>query len=253
MINRNWLLATIASDAPEQAKRYGLGLEIDAFCMAENMDDNFAESDSLVKRQLEGINFPVLHAPFAELYPCAIDPKARQLAMRRLKQAAEIAMGYDIKRMVVHSGFLPQVYFPIWFEEKSAEFWREFLQDMPEDFQLLIENVLDDDPQCLRRMLDNIGDSRAVCCLDAGHANVISQRPITEWVEILAPHLKHMHLHNNYGEYDEHNLPQDGNMDIPILLKKMDTYAPEASITLECRDGAGAAAWIRAITDGENR
>lgn len=248
MKDRQWLLATIAADAPEQARRLNIGLEIDEFCMAENMDEHFEKSVSMVRGQMEGIGYAVLHAPFAELHPCAIDPLARKLAMHRLKQAAQTAMGYGIKRMVVHSGFLPWVYFPVWFEEQSAAFWMEFLRDMPADFQLLIENVLDDDPGSLRRMLDAIGDPRAACCLDIGHANVISPRPASEWIEVLAPHLKHVHLHNNYGKNDEHNLPEDGNMDIHALLRKLDDCAPDASITVECRDGAGAAAWIEKIS-----
>jgi len=249
MLERQWLLATLSEDAPRLAAAHGLGLEIDAFCTAENMDEGFGYWDERVKKQLKTAPGEVLHAPFAELFPCAIDPRARALAMDRLCRAAEIARSYGIRRMVAHSGFIPRVYFPEWFEARSAEFWREFLDRQGADFELLIENVLDEDPASLARMLRAIGDPRARCCLDAGHANVVSPQPLSAWIEALGPALSHVHLHDNHGQWDEHNPPGNGNIDMPSLLALLDAHAPSASITLECPDAAGAVAWL----EGQNK
>lgn len=43
-------LSTIADDAAETAKRYGLGLEIAEFCTAYSMDDRFDEVKPAVAR-----------------------------------------------------------------------------------------------------------------------------------------------------------------------------------------------------------
>ena len=80
--------------------------------------------------------------------------------------------------MVVHSGFMRRVYFDEWFVEQSAKFFREFLAGRPDSFELLIENVLDADPVCLRDMVEAIGDRRAGVCLDVGHAHVASKAPV---------------------------------------------------------------------------
>ncbi len=70
-------------DGAEVARKYGLGLEITEFCTAWNMDEQFPETDAQVRERLQGIERKVLHAPFNELCPCAIDPKARALAKER--------------------------------------------------------------------------------------------------------------------------------------------------------------------------
>ncbi|MBQ8109863.1 MAG: sugar phosphate isomerase/epimerase [Clostridia bacterium] len=247
MAGRQWLLATLSEDAPRLAAEHGLGLEIDAFCTAANMDEGFPQWDAAVRGQLAVAPGRVLHAPFAELFPCAIDPAARALAMQRLCRAADIARGYGIRRMVAHSGFIPRVYFPEWFEARSAEFWREFLEKQGADFELLVENVLDEDPRSLARMLEAVNDPRARFCLDVGHANVASPRPLSAWVEALAPFLSHVHLHDNHGGWDEHNPPGGGTIDIAGLLALLDRLAPKASVTLECPDAAGAAAWVEGL------
>lgn len=244
MNKRRWMLATIAEDAAWLAAVNGLGLEIDEFCTAQNMDDGEKWID-IVRAHADAAPPEVFHAPFAELYPCAIDPKARALAMERFMQAADMARGFGIRRMVAHGGFLPKVYFPIWYEEQSANFWRDFLAGQPDDFELLIENVLEDDPRSMMRMLDAVGDSRAGICLDAGHANVASRQPVSEWISTLGGRIRHVHLHDNHGEWDEHLPPGEGGMDIAGIMEMLDAHAPNSSVTLECMDARGAADWLK--------
>jgi len=234
MAKRNWLIATLFEGAPRIAQEYGFGLEIDEFCTASNMDTDFEHWNSIVLDHMKFAQAAVFHAPFAELSPCAIDPVMRKAAMKRFFQAAALARSYGIRRMVVHGGFIPNVYFPIWYEEKSAEFWREFLSVQPDDFELLIENVMEDDPASMQRMFDAIGDKRAGICLDTGHAHVVSRIPVEEWITTLSGRIRHVHLHNNYGEHDTHNPPGEGTIDMERVMALLDAHAPEASITFEC-------------------
>ena len=87
-------LSTVASDAAAAARDYGLGLEIAEYCTAWNMDEEFPQTDAAVREKLEGIPNRVLHAPFNELFPCAIDKKARALAADRYRQAISLAKHY---------------------------------------------------------------------------------------------------------------------------------------------------------------
>ena len=80
-------LSTIDEQAQTLAQTYGLGLEIAEYCTAWNMDEHFAETDPLVKEKINGIPNRILHGPFNELFPCAIDPLARKLATQRFSQA----------------------------------------------------------------------------------------------------------------------------------------------------------------------
>lgn len=232
-------LATLSETAPASARDHGLGLELDDFCTAMNMDTDFPRWDARTRGFMQCSDRFILHAPFAELTPCAVDPLVRDVSMRRLNQAADLCDRYGIRRMVIHSGFIPNVYFPVWFVEQGSAFFREFLKNRPSDFRIMIENVLDPDPQPLMDMVCAIGDDRAGICLDVGHANVVSKTPIQDWLRVLSPKLTHLHVHDNNGDWDTHSLPGDGNLGFPGLFHHILSAAPSATITCECLDAAG--------------
>lgn len=235
-------LATISDDAALLARTYGLGLELDDFCTAVNMDENFGHWDARTRAFLKQSSRCILHAPFAELSPCAIDPLIRDVARRRLLQAVQLCGRYGIQRMVVHSGFIPRVYFPEWFIEQGSAFFRDLLAVCPDSFHIMIENVLDPDPQPLLEMVAAIDDPRASVCLDVGHANVASRMPVTDWLRILSPKLSHLHLHDNDGSWDTHSVPGDGNIGFPALLEHI---PKNATLTFECIDAAGCVRRLR--------
>lgn len=230
-------VATIADDAEALARKHGVGVELDEFCTAANMDGvGFVEWSAQARQMLEASSRHILHAPFAELSPAAIDPMIREVVMQRYEQAYGIAWEYGIKRMVVHAGYIPDVYQPEWFIERSAAFWRAFLRDKPDDFTLLIENVLEDNPQLLLEVIERISDPRVQICLDVGHAFVQSDCPLTDWIDTLAPHIGHVHLHNNDGKHDAHNAVDDGKIPMRSVIKQLLSKLPETStFALEMR------------------
>ena len=240
MLHDRLYLATIAADADETASRFGLGLEIDEFCTAANFDADFDRWDGVARAHLAHSDRFVFHAPFAELCPCAIDPMVRDVTMRRFRQTAALSRAYVIRRIVVHSGFIPHVYYPVWFVEQSARFFRALLDAEPE-VALCVENVLDDDPAPLMDLADAVDDPRLGLCLDVGHANAVSKIPVRQWLKRLAPRLMHLHLHDNDGAADLHQIPGDGSLGFPGLMDEIEAAAPEATLTFECMDGAGCA------------
>ena len=240
MLHDRLYLATIAADADETASRFGLGLEIDEFCTAANFDADFDRWDGAARAHLAHSDRFVFHAPFAELCPCAIDPMVRDVTMRRFRQAAALSRAYGIRRIVVHSGFIPHVYYPVWFVEQSARFFRALLDAEPEVI-FCVENVLDDDPAPLMDLADAVDDPRLGLCLDVGHANAVSKIPVRQWLKRLAPRLMHLHLHDNDGAADLHQIPGDGSLGFPGLMDEIEAAAPEATLTFECMDGAGCA------------
>ena len=44
--------------------------------------------------------------------------------MLRFRQTVQAALALGIRRIVVHSGYIPLVYFQEWFTARSVEFWR---------------------------------------------------------------------------------------------------------------------------------
>ena len=234
-------LSTIADDAVQTAREFGLGVELAQFCLAENMDKTPPDVQASLDAALE-VPRRVLHAPFAELCPAAIDPLVREVAKRRFLQAAALAKRYSAEKMVVHSGFIPLVYYPEWFAPQSAAFWREFLNDV-DGLTLCVENVMETSPDALRQVAEQVNDPRLRICFDVGHAFCQSGE-LAPWLDALAPYSSHVHLHNNHGTFDEHLGLPDGTLDMATVIRQLEALAPQATYTLEVRSARASVEWL---------
>ena len=236
-------LSTIASDAPYYARKYGLGLEIAEFCTAWNMDRRFDLVDPRVKDSLQGISHSILHAPSNELFPCAIDEKARELAVYRYRQAIALARRYGCKKVVIHGGYHPWMYYPVWYVGQSIAFWKEFLAEDP-GVQIVLENVLETQPDLILDIVEGVDDPRFRMCLDVGHINAYSYVPIMDWLETCAPWTGHIHINNNDGKEDQHKGLHDGNIPMKELLQRIESLCPDATITLEMTETKSSIEWL---------
>lgn len=232
------LLSTMDENAHLLAREYDLGLELADFTYAPMMEDR-TRVDAAEKK-LEGLPASLFHGPFAELCPCAIDPKVRRVSMERVLQAAELAERLGISRILFHGGFIPLVYFPVWYVEQSVLFWKEALERIPKGLTVVLENVMEPGPETLVQIVQGVNDPRLGLCLDVGHANtVVSKTPPLSWVGPMAPYLRHVHLHNNEGEMDTHSALGRGKIPMEAVLDRILTDCPEATFTIEnqdCRD-----------------
>lgn len=243
-MNREKLyLSTTASDAAALAGRYGLGLEIAEFCTAWNMDQELEKTRRALEPQLAGIDRRVLHGPFNELFPCAIDPSARRLAAYRYRQAIALAKEYGAKKVVLHGGFQPRMYYPEWYVEQSVVFWRDFLKEDP-GVEIVLENVLEEAPETLRDIVAEVNDPRLRMCLDVGHVHVYSGVPVEDWLRECAPWLSHFHIHNNDGSWDTHSPLMEGTIPIRRLLEQAEALCPQATITLELLQAESSVRWL---------
>lgn len=237
-------LSGMDEGAPALARQNGLGLELTDFCVAANLED--PDRRSAAAGRQEGIGRFWLHAPFAELFPCAIDPLAREVARRRYAQTVETAKALGIRRVVLHGGFVPLVYFPEWYVEQSVLFWRSFLPLVPPEMTLALENVMEPDPTLLAAIAAGVDDPRLRLCLDVGHANsCVGKVPPLEWIGPMAPWLCHVHLHNNEGGWDLHAPLGEGSVPMEPLLDKLLTLCPDATYTIENQTCAASLAWLR--------
>ena len=244
MKKENIYVSTIAADAVRTAREHGLGLEIAEYCTAWNMDEKFTAVDGVVNKKLEGIGGCLLHAPFNELFPCAIDKKARALAVERYRQAIGLAARYHCKKVIIHGGYSPRDYFPVWYIEQSVLFWKDFLKEDP-GVQIVLENVLEDVPDMLLDIVKSVADPRLRLCLDIGHVNAYSQVPAMDWLEAWAPYISHFHIHNNDGSRDQHNALADGTISVKELLLRAEELCPNATYTLELMKDTPSILWLK--------
>ena len=210
-------LSGIDGRAAELARENGLGLEIAAFCYAPNLED------------------PAV------------------LSAVRSDMAADLAQDLGVRRLVIHGGFVPQVYFPEWYVEQSVLFWREFLRQLPQDMTVALENVMEPQPRLLAEIARQVDDPRLGLCLDIGHANTfVSRVPPLEWVAPMAPWLRHVHLHNNAGHDDLHDPLGQGTLAMEQVLDTILELCPAATFTLENQDCGPSLVWLREHGYGAN-
>ena len=243
-------IATFSENAQNVIRRYGLNIELNDLCISESLDEeNRPETIDRMREEIRASKAKsvIMHGPFTEIIPASIDHRAVELGLTRLEEAYEVCRDMGIHRMAVHSGYMPLLYFKEWHHEKSVFFWKKFMEHKPADFHIYIENVFEDEPVMMKKLIEDIGHPQVNLCLDIGHANAVTSEAYTvyDWIEILGEHIGHFHLHNNNGREDLHGSLTEGTMDMEKVLDCIDRCCCEdVTLTIESRSCEDSAVWI---------
>ena len=240
-------ISSIASDCCTAARQNHVGIELAQYCTAARLDGAPADEwETPVDECLLSAERFIFHGPFNELTPAAIDPLVLDVTKKRYRQAVARAQELNINKIVLHAGYQPLVYYPEWFISRSQDFWRAFIQEIPDGMTVCLENVMEPEPSYLTKIVRAVGDPRLKICLDLGHANTCASEIAPEdWLRACAPYLSHVHLHNNNGDRDLHAALFDGTLDIAALLRQLHAQAPAATCTLELMQAGPSLAWLR--------
>lgn len=249
-------IATYSKDALIIAKTFGLGIELNHVCISELLDpEKIEDTVKWIENDLglAGLPFPVtkgapilLHGPFTEIVPGAMDHRAVDLALQRMEEAYELCMKIGVDRMIVHSGYFPPMYYKEWHHEKSLIFWERFLREK-DDFTIYVENSFEDEPFMMAKLMDDFDKPNLKLCLDVGHANVTTPKdfPVEKWIEHLGSRVAHYHIHNNMGTKDTHNSLGDGTMDMCSILESIEqNNNSDYTLTLESQDCSRCIEWL---------
>jgi sugar phosphate isomerase/epimerase len=238
-------ISTTAGDAEALAVSRGLGLEIAEFCTAYNMDTYLDKCLPIVQEKMRKAERFAFHAAFNELCPAAIDPLVLELTRKRYNQAFDLAALLGIRKIIIHSGYVPLIYYKSWFSERSVEFWKDFMEARKEeDITVCLENVMEDEPQLLTDIVRELNDRRFRLCLDIGHANCQSRLPLASWVECTGPYLEHVHIHNNFGTRDTHETLNKGNVNMEEVIGQIEAICPAATFTIENMKAEASVEWL---------
>ena len=121
---------------------------------------------------------------------------------------------------------------------------KEFLKEDP-GVQIVLENVLETEPQWLLDIIKGEDDERLKMCLDIGHVNAYSEISVMEWLETCAPYISHFHVHNNDGTRDQHNALNDGKIPMMEFLLRAEALCPDATFTFELMKDEPSMAWLK--------
>jgi len=154
-----------------------------------------------------------LHAPFVDLRPGAIDSGIREVTRKRIQALLDIAVFFRPVSVVCHAAFDERYYWSVeerWLKN-SIETFQSFLPGLHNlSCPICLENVYESEPMVLQRLIEGINSPLIGFCFDTGHYNIFSRSPLESWMETMAPYLKQLHIHDNWGETDQHLPPGEG-------------------------------------------
>lgn len=202
-----------------------IGLQPEIYFSSQTLDHLSLREVKRTSRALSRKGVPTtFHGPFMDLNPGAVDDKVRELTIFRFKQVLKMVPHFQPLAIVFHSGYDRWRYdddVDLWLEN-SLFTWKP-LAERAEGLsvQMALENVFDENPTALTRLLNAVDSPFLGYCLDAGHGHLFSQVPLVDWVEVLGSRLVEIHLHDNHQNADEHLPLGYGDIDFPGLFSRL--------------------------------
>ena len=211
----------------------GLGLEYAEIVHQfphQNIDSEVFESFSLKYS---------IHAPFMDVNIAALQDKSRLNSIEQIKSSIDLANEIGAEAVVVHPGlasFLANKYFL----DTVYQFANESIKEIGEygrDLGVLttIENMphfdgmLYQDMNALNDLLVSLDMSMT---LDIGHAVHVGYAPDG----MIFDSIKHMHVHDNFGDDDAHLAFGEGSIDLKGIINKFEEKSYDGIYIIEVND-----------------
>lgn len=176
-------------------------------------------------------NEDTIHGPFLDITVHSSDSLIYKASDYRIRQVCEIALELQTKAIILHTNFIPNFYEPNYrkgWVDRNENYMRKLLEDYP-GLQVYMENMFDEEPDCLVSLAERMKDQRFRICLDLAHAH-ISKTDIAIWQEMCEPYIEHYHINDNFGKIDEHLPIGEGSISWKNVLPKI---KKQASVLVE--------------------
>ncbi len=209
----------------------GLGIEVQAFYHPRALLDT-----ALLKKTADmvaGLPDVAMHGPFGDLNPGSFDPLVRETARQRIQEGFDIASQLGAKHIVYHDGRVPKTNPEESWIKTSAGFWTTFMKQVPPEVHVYLENMLEEGPNVLSGIIDQVSSPNLHAILDIGHAHCNSRTPVVQWIESLGERIGYVHLHDNHGEHDEHLGLGEGSIPLQDVCRALEECAPDAIWAIE--------------------
>lgn len=193
-----------------------------------------------------------LHAPFQDLAPGALDDLVLAASRRRLRQAWRWLPVFRPEAVVCHLGYEARHYrwdLENWLQRAAATFRELGSQAAGLGIRLMLENVYEEDPELLLRVVRGINLPNVQVCLDVGHLNAFGGGDFEGWLQTLAPVIGQLHLHDNCGTFDAHQALGQGNIPFADILSFFASRGLRPLITLEPHQEGGLDSSLRYLAE----
>ncbi len=237
----NQLAINTVGDELEEAasfcKAEGVGIEITDFAFPWILDENPNSRIDRHKEALAGISLISSHGPFFEMIAASRDTAIVSVVRDRHSAALAASMEIGAVYYVAHTNFNPLIRDPSYrkgWSQGTLDFWLPFADKAgKKNVTICLENVWEPVPDIQAELIMAGNHPHLKATFDNGHVLVFSAIPAVKWVETLGPMLAHCHLHDNFGERDEHNSIGRGNEDWLELITALKRHSPSAILVAE--------------------
>lgn len=218
------------------AERYSCSFEYNDFTLGSVLDDlPLLESLAAQAAHMPAAARSTLHGVFYDITIFSSDPKVRAVSEARVRQSMDVAVRLGVRGVVFHTNYIPtfraQSYQDEWVAT-NRRFWHQILDEYPET-EVYMENMFDLEPDPLLRLAEGMADhERFGVCLDVAHAH-LSEIPAARWIELLAPHIRHVHINDNDGQTDGHLRFGEGTIAFESVFAGLKAHCAKASILIE--------------------
>lgn len=106
--------------------------------------------------------------------------------------------------------------------------------------------MLEHTPDLISEVVSIVKDSRLSICLYVGHAHCNSKTSVLDWIKKLNKKIGFVHLHNNFGQQDEHLGFEKGTIDFLEIWSALEEYAPNSiwGIETNMNDMESSIIWL---------
>lgn len=216
-------------NAVKEITSLGIGVE---FQISSQILDTFTLKEFGKLKILTENALVTVHAPFLDLNPGASDSYVLDATRKRFQELLVVAKILEAEVIVFHTGYHPAKIDPIfdeWFE-RALETFRSI--SFSTNLKLALENIFDQTPVVLKKLLDNLPENVGVC-IDVGHLNLFSKVPLSEWIDTFKNRIYEFHLHDNRGIQDEHSSLGSGTIDWKKFFKEVEKVKSNYIFNLE--------------------
>lgn len=180
-----------------------------------------------------------LHAPTADFNPGSEDPFIQDLTRQSVLQTIQFSRYLKPQHIVFHSGYpvSPDAFERDRWIQTSINFWQSLLPRLTAaDTFIALENIHENEPTALRRVIEGVKNRRLRHCFDIGHFTILANVSLEKWFSELGKYCIASHLHDNHGSSDEHLAIGKGLIDFKQVTNLLQRHAPAAVWTLEAHN-----------------
>jgi sugar phosphate isomerase/epimerase len=180
-----------------------------------------------------------IHSPLSDVNIASYNDTMRRSSVSQIKNSIDIAAKMEPGIVVVHPGHIPILGNK--FEDKilknsitSLEECSKYATD--NGVMLCIENMPDIEGllgKDINQLDEIVKDLDAHITLDVGHANNMK---FTVHEMLKSPRIKHIHLSDNDGSYDNHNAIGSESIDFKTLFNELKRIGYEGILVVEVKD-----------------